>query len=73
MKRLVKNMNKRKQENFRTDELTTQLLLALQLSTDRKKSDLIRSAIYAFAKSELPEEIFNETVVASQDLKELYK
>lgn len=66
-------MVKAKREEFRSDELTTQLLLALQLSTDRKKSDLIRSAIYAFAKTELPEEVFTETLLAAHDLKELFK
>lgn len=66
-------MVKTKREEFRSDELTTQLLLALQLHTERKKADLIRSAIYAYAKTELPEEVFTETLLAAHDLTELYK
>lgn len=65
----------RRQENFRSDEVTTQLLLSLinyNNNLDQKnktdKSKVIRRAIYRLATEELPEEVFNAAIQVANDI-----
>ena len=53
---LVKKMNKRKQENFRTDPVTALLLDAVKQKQGDDKSKIIRAAIHYFANHVLGEE-----------------
>lgn len=58
-------------EQFRSDLLTTELQLALQLKFDQNKSDIYRTAIYRMAKEELSEDEFNEIVLGVNNLERI--
>lgn len=58
---------KQYREQFRSDLLTTELQLALQLKFDQNKSEIYRTAIYRMAKQELTEDEFREILLGVSD------
>lgn len=64
-------MTKHLRFNTRLDELTYQLMLALQESEDKSASAVVRSAVYWYAKEFLSEEEFKEAVDLSAMLSKL--
>ena len=56
-------------KQYRFDGLTVQLLNELEMATGRKQSDLVRSAIYYYAKYELDEVQFAQLLVDAADVK----
>lgn len=66
-------MMKSTKKQYRFDGLTVQLLNELEMATGRKQSDLVRSAIYYYAKYELDDDGFARLLVNASDMNELMK
>lgn len=64
-------MSKSISKNYRFDELTIQLLSALQEHEDKKESEIVRSAIYWYAKQYLPDDKMQAAVNSALTLDNL--